>query len=133
MILRALFAAALLAIAGGLDGAMAQSATDTQALAAMSDKELMKLPAKKVFGGQKEPTANLKARAIGSYAKGCMAGGKALEVDGPAWQVMRLSRNRNWGHPDLVALVERPPPMRARRTAGPACWWATSPSRAAGR
>ena len=36
-----------------------------------------------------------------------MAGGAALPVDGPAWQVMRLSRNRNWGHPDLVALVER--------------------------
>ena len=32
---------------------------------------------------------------------------RRCEVDGPAWQVMRLSRNRNWGHPDLVALVER--------------------------
>ena len=53
------------------------------------------------------PTTSMKARAIGFYAKGCMAGGKALPVDGPAWQVMRLSRNRNWGHPELVALVER--------------------------
>ena len=25
----------------------------------------------------------------------------------PAWQAMRLSRNRNWGHPKLVALVEK--------------------------
>lgn len=107
MILRALFAAALLAACAGMDGAAAQSASDAQALAAMSDKELMKLPAKKVFGGQKGPTTSLKSRAIGSYAKGCMAGGRALEVDGPAWQVMRLSRNRNWGHPNLVALVER--------------------------
>ena len=32
---------------------------------------------------------------------------RRLPVDGPAWQVMRLSRNRNWGHPELVALVER--------------------------
>jgi penicillin-insensitive murein endopeptidase len=31
----------------------------------------------------------------------------ALPVDGPAWQVMRLSRNRNWGHPKLIALLER--------------------------
>jgi penicillin-insensitive murein endopeptidase len=31
----------------------------------------------------------------------------ALPVDDAAWQVMRLSRNRNWGHPELVALVER--------------------------
>ena len=49
----------------------------------------------------------LAPRAIGSYAKGCLAGGKALAVDGPAWQVMRLSRNRNWAHPDMIALVER--------------------------
>jgi penicillin-insensitive murein endopeptidase len=111
MIRTALLAAALLAAFAGPAPALAQSAAEARALAAMtadmSDKELMKLPAKKVFGGQKRPTTSLKARAIGSYAKGCMAGGKALEVDGPAWQVMRLSRNRNWGHPDLVALVER--------------------------
>lgn len=30
-----------------------------------------------------------------------------LPVDGPAWQAMRLSRNRNWGHPDLVRYIER--------------------------
>lgn len=47
------------------------------------------------------------ARAIGGYAKGCLAGGRQLAVDGPAWQSMRLSRDRQWGHPDLVALVER--------------------------
>ncbi len=64
-----------------------------------------KVPAKKLFGRQKLP-AELKARAIGTYAKGCLAGGKAIPVDGEAWQVMRLSRNRNWGHPDLVAVVE---------------------------
>lgn len=107
MIRSALLAAALLAAFAGFEPAASQSVADAQALAVMSDKALMKLPAKKVFGGQKEPTTNLKARAIGSYARGCMAGGQALPVDGPAWQVMRLSRNRNWGHPDLVALVER--------------------------
>ncbi len=103
---RLLFAA-LTAIGVSGAAALAQSATDAQALAAMSDKALMSQPAKKVFGAQKQPTTSLKARAIGSYAKGCMAGGKAISVDGPAWQVMRLSRNRNWGHPDLVKLVER--------------------------
>jgi penicillin-insensitive murein endopeptidase len=87
--------------------ALAQTSSETKALAAMSGEQLAKMPAKKVFGAQKLPTHAMKARAIGSYAKGCMAGGKALEVDGPAWQVMRLSRNRNWGHPELVALVER--------------------------
>ena len=107
MIRRALLAAALLAASLGIGGAHAQSVTEAQALATMSDKELMKLPAKKVFSGEKLPTASMKARAIGFYARGCMAGGTALPVDGPAWQAMRLSRNRNWGQPELVALVER--------------------------
>src|SRR5580765_7017957 len=63
-------------------------------------------PAKALFGAVKTP-APMAARAIGFYAKGCLAGAKALPVDGPAWQAMRLSRNRNWGHPELVSLVEK--------------------------
>jgi penicillin-insensitive murein endopeptidase len=63
-------------------------------------------PAKELFGAAKTP-APLAARSIGFYAKGCLAGAKALPIDGPAWQAMRLSRNRNWGHPELVALVEK--------------------------
>jgi penicillin-insensitive murein DD-endopeptidase len=63
-------------------------------------------PAKVLFGAAKSPSP-LAARAIGFYAKGCLAGGKAIAIDGPAWQVMRLSRNRNWGHPRMIALVER--------------------------
>ncbi|MBX9924932.1 MAG: penicillin-insensitive murein endopeptidase [Hyphomicrobiaceae bacterium] len=63
-------------------------------------------PAKVLFGGAKTP-APLAARAIGSYAKGCLSGAKALPVDGPDWQAMRLSRNRNWGHPRLIAMVQR--------------------------
>jgi len=59
------------------------------------------LPAKSYFGAADGP-APLKARAISSYAKGCLAGGAALPVDGPNWQAMRLSRNRNWGHPELI-------------------------------
>ena len=48
----------------------------------------------------------MKARAIGTYARGCLAGAKAVPINGEAWQVMRLSRNRKWGHPDLVDLLE---------------------------
>jgi penicillin-insensitive murein DD-endopeptidase len=62
--------------------------------------------AKKLFGAQKVP-AQLAARALGTYARGCLAGGKALPINGNAWQVMRLSRNRNWGHPDLIKLLEK--------------------------
>jgi penicillin-insensitive murein DD-endopeptidase len=63
-------------------------------------------PARELFGAAKTP-APLAARAIGFYAKGCLAGATALPIDGPAWQAMRLSRNRNWGHPVLVSMVER--------------------------
>ncbi|WP_414653291.1 penicillin-insensitive murein endopeptidase [Hyphomicrobium sp.] len=62
--------------------------------------------AKTLFGAAKVP-APLAPRAIGSYSRGCLAGAVELPIDGPAWQEMRLSRNRNWGHPELVSLVKR--------------------------
>lgn len=91
--------------------ASAQSITDQKTLAALASTpqpigNIDKVPAKKLFGNERTP-ANLKSRAIGDYARGCMAGGKALPVNGPAWQVMRLSRNRNWGLPQMVDVVER--------------------------
>lgn len=61
--------------------------------------------AKTLFGAQKT-AAPLEARAIGFYSRGCLAGAKPLPVDGPAWQAMRLSRNRNWGHPQLISWIE---------------------------
>jgi penicillin-insensitive murein DD-endopeptidase len=63
-------------------------------------------PAKELFGAVKTP-APIAPSAIGFYARGCLAGAAELPSDGVAWQAMRLSRNRNWGHPALVALVEK--------------------------
>lgn len=40
--------------------------------------------------------------SIGFYSKGCGQGFVQLPESGPSWQAMRLSRNRNWGHPELV-------------------------------
>lgn len=62
--------------------------------------------AKSLFGAVDGPSDSPPA-AIGSYAKGCLAGGTHLPQDGPAWQAMRPSRNRSWGHPALIAFVER--------------------------
>jgi penicillin-insensitive murein endopeptidase len=62
--------------------------------------------AKELFGRKGGP-APLEARAIGFYSKGCLSGAVALPVNGQSWQVMRLSRNRNWGHPILVRFLER--------------------------
>ena len=59
-----------------------------------------------LFGAVATP-APLAVRAIGSYAKGCLSGGVSLPINGPDWQVMRLSRNRNWGHPRLLDYLER--------------------------
>ncbi|MEM7522965.1 MAG: penicillin-insensitive murein endopeptidase [Pseudomonadota bacterium] len=58
------------------------------------------------FGARPGPAA-LAPAPHGSYAKGCLAGGVRLAETGPSWQAMRLERNRNWGHPALVAFVER--------------------------
>jgi penicillin-insensitive murein DD-endopeptidase len=63
-------------------------------------------PAKELFGRKATP-ALLAAHTIGFYSKGCIAGAKALPLDGDTWQVMRQSRNRNWGHPNLVRFLER--------------------------
>jgi penicillin-insensitive murein DD-endopeptidase len=86
--------------------AWSQSAQDQANLAALATVDLKRASAKSIFGAEKLP-ANLAPRAIGSYARGCLSGGQALPVNGPAWQVMRTSRNRNWGHPALLNLIER--------------------------
>ena len=43
---------------------------------------------------------------IGSYARGCAAGLVQLPETGPTWQAMRLSRNRNWGHPEMIRFLQ---------------------------
>ena len=65
-----------------------------------------KLAAKELFGRKLLP-APMPPRVIGFYSKGCIAGAEALPINGDTWQVMRLSRNRNWAHPDMVALLKR--------------------------
>ncbi len=62
--------------------------------------------AKQVFGRMTSP-ANLQSASYGFYTKGCLAGAVAIPVDGPTWQVMRLSRNRRWGHPELINTIEQ--------------------------
>lgn len=91
-----------------LDGliAIAVTLSATATLTLPQRAQAGEIPARLLFGDVKKP-ANLAARSIGGYVKGCLAGGKMLPVDGPAWQAMRLSRNRNWGHPILVDYVEK--------------------------
>ncbi len=60
--------------------------------------------ARQLFGAARAPSAQA-PQAIGSYSRGCAAGLVALPETGPTWQAMRLSRNRNWGHPELVRFL----------------------------
>ncbi|WP_150046218.1 MULTISPECIES: penicillin-insensitive murein endopeptidase [Methylomonas] len=52
------------------------------------------------------PTKSARAESIGSYTNGCLRGAQALPVTGVGYQVMRLSRNRFYGHPDLVRYIQ---------------------------
>src|ERR1700731_3427272 len=79
---------------------------DPKQLPPLANPKDPKLGAKELFGRKVLPAA-MPTRVLGFYAKGCIAGAQALPIDGETWQVMRLSRNRNWAHPDMVALLER--------------------------
>lgn len=70
--------------------------------------------AKTLFGAQPAGSSQ-RAAPIGSYSKGCLAGGVELPETGPRWQAMRLSRNRNWGHPDAIRFIERLSAQAARQ------------------
>ena len=65
-----------------------------------------KLAAKELFARKLLPAA-MPTRSIGSYIKGCIAGAEQMPITGDTWQVMRLSRNRYWAHPDMIALLKR--------------------------
>ena len=60
--------------------------------------------ARSVFGAVPGPTGGAPV-SIGFYSKGCVSGAVQLPESGPTWQAMRLSRNRNWGHPELVGFL----------------------------
>ena len=81
---------------------------------AMSEQEREKtLPAKQLFGAVQLPSIG-RAVAIGHYHRGCLAAGVELPLNGPNWQVMRVSRNRNWGHPTLIRFLEKFAPAAAK-------------------
>src|SRR6266567_4375311 len=88
-------------------------AEDKGALPPLPNPNDPKVAARELFARKAEP-AHLSPRVIGGYADGCLAGAVALPIDGPTWQVMRLSRNRNWGHPSLIRFLERYAPKAAQ-------------------
>lgn len=57
------------------------------------------------WGKLKQPIAG-KAESIGVYSAGCLSGALALPMDGIGYSVMRPSRLRYYGHPDLITFVQ---------------------------
>src|SRR5262245_25846686 len=84
-------------------------------LRSTENDKLQNAPANVLFAEKKLPSLG-NAVAIGYYPRGCLQGGVELPITGPTWQVMRISRNRNWGHPDLVKFLERFTPLAAEAT-----------------
>ena len=93
-----------------------QGSVDPKPLPPLANPNDPKLGAKELFGRKVLPAA-MPTRVVGFYAKGCIAGAEGLPINGENWQVMRLSRNRYWAHPDMVALINRLA-ARARKDAG---------------
>src|SRR5712675_3422369 len=83
-----------------------KGSVDAKPLPPLTNPKDPKLGAKELFGRKILPAA-MPTHVVGFYAKGCIAGAEALPINGETWQVMRLSRNRYWGHPNLVALLKR--------------------------
>jgi penicillin-insensitive murein endopeptidase len=110
MNLRPIFLPFLLAFATAVSASAAlaqdKGSVDPKPLPPLANPKDPKLGAKELFGRKVLPAA-MPTRVIGFYAKGCIAGAQALPINGETWQVMRLSRNRNWAHPHMVALLER--------------------------
>jgi penicillin-insensitive murein endopeptidase len=90
------------ALARNLVAAALCAAALVSARPAMADDPLAKL----AFGAEKLPAAG-PAESFGFYSKGCFEGGVGLPLDGAHWEVMRPSRNRRWGHPALIKVLEK--------------------------
>src|SRR6202051_578731 len=104
--IRLLFALFLARAAPGPALAQDAGTLDKVALPPLEHPDAPTTPAKELFGHKPTPFPG-PPRSIGYYASGCLAGAAVLPTDGPDWQVMRLSRNRNWGNPKLIAFIER--------------------------
>ncbi|MEH2479940.1 penicillin-insensitive murein endopeptidase [Nitrobacteraceae bacterium AZCC 2146] len=99
-----LLPAAIVTAAAAL--AQDKGSVDPKPLPVLANPNDPHVAAKELFGRKLLPTRT-PTQVVGFYAKGCIAGAEALPINGPTWQVMRLSRNRNWAHPQMVELLER--------------------------
>ncbi|OOF37604.1 penicillin-insensitive murein endopeptidase [Rodentibacter heidelbergensis] len=53
------------------------------------------------------PSEDGMAKPIGSYSNGCIIGAQALPIKGEGYQVIRMNRNRYYGHPEMISYLKR--------------------------
>jgi penicillin-insensitive murein endopeptidase len=102
----ALALCAVLFFAHGAANAQDKGTLDPKPLPPLAKPDGPGTLAKELFARKTTPSQG-PARSVGFYSHGCIAGAVALPVDGETWQVMRVSRNRNWGHPELIQFIEQ--------------------------
>jgi len=101
----------LLAACGG----GAPNATSTRAASQQSSDQVLasmsagnaedRRVARNLFGAASNPSSQ-GSQVVGFYSRGCLAGAQQLAETGQTWQAMRLSRNRNWGAPQLISFLQ---------------------------
>lgn len=64
------------------------------------------------------PTADPLPQSIGTYTNGCISGAVSLPLSGKGYQVMRLSRNRFYGHATLIQFIQQLGQVAADRQLG---------------
>jgi penicillin-insensitive murein DD-endopeptidase len=102
---RAVLPGLLLAAVAAVAAAQDRGTLEPKPLPPLDHPGDPKTPAKELFG-RVTAAARGSARVEGFYSSGCIAGAVQLPINGPDWQVMRLSRNRNWGHPALIEFLK---------------------------
>ncbi len=96
---RTLFAASLSVLALGA------CVSSVDPVVSRSQTSGSQLNASQALGAHRTGTT-APAQSYGTYARGCADGLVQLPETGATWQAMRLSRNRNWGHPEMIAYLQ---------------------------
>ena len=69
-----------------------------QVIAAPQDWQQIKRPI---------PAEDGRPQPIGSYTNGCLIGAQPLPYKGVGYQVIRMNKNRYYGHPDMIRYLQR--------------------------
>ena len=69
------------------------------------DSQAQNNPTAHAWSSVTSPSAGI-SQSIGTYTSGCVSGAQALPLNGEGYQVMRVSRQRYFGHPNLVSFIQ---------------------------